>query len=134
MYMLSGSVVAPICLAAPLPRLQQRRERRAVLPQIIQQLADVRVRPSQNSEAVSGADLRDDQESSFVVQYRGAERASARAQSQPIGVLRQGGGERGQRLGLERLAGGMLDRQTIGAQYQHRFNAIPINEAADDFC
>jgi hypothetical protein len=70
----------------------------------------------------------------FVIEYRGAEGASARARSQPVGVLRQGGGERGQWLGLERLAGGMLDREPIGAQYQHRFNAVAINEAADDFC
>ena len=132
MYMLIGSIVASIC-RCPLPRLQQCRERRPVLTQVVQELADVRVGFRQNGEAVARTDLRHDEQPPFVFKNRRSKRATPGAQSETRGILRQGGGERGERFGLERLMRRVLDRKSIGTQHQYRLDALPLNETAYDF-
>ena len=47
-------------------------------------------------------------------------------------MLRQRRGERGHRFRVEARAGGVLDRQTIGAQEQHGLDAVARGEALND--
>ncbi len=134
MYMLSGSIVALICPAAPLPRLQQRRERRPMLTQVVQELAEICFGFRQNSETVPSADLRDNQQSPLILQDRRPKRSAPGAQPEPGGILSKRGGERGERFGFEGLMRRMLDGKSIGAQHQYRLDDITLNETAYDFC
>jgi hypothetical protein len=103
-----------------------------VLTQVVQELADIRIGFRQNRQAVTRADLGHDQQSSFVFQHRSSECPTASPQTEASGILRQGGGKCGERLGLERLMGGMLDGKSVGAQHQYCLDALPLNETAHD--
>jgi hypothetical protein len=116
------------------PLLQQRRECRPVLTQVVQELADVGFGFRQDSQAVARADLSHDEQYPFVFQDRRSKRATAGAESETRGILRQGGGERGEWFGLERLMGRMLDGKSIGAQHEYRLDTVSLNETAYDFC
>jgi hypothetical protein len=120
-------------VASAAPLLQQRREGRPVLTQVVQELADVSFGFRQNSQAVARADLSHDEQSPFVFQDGRTKRAAAGAESEAGGILGKGSGERGERFGLERLMGRMLDGKSIGTQYEYRFDTLPLKETAYDF-
>jgi hypothetical protein len=121
------------CPAYPLTRLQQRRQCRSVLTQVIQELADVGFGFSQNSQAVARADLSHDEQSPLVFQDSRSKRAPPGAESETRGILGKSGGERCEWFGLECLMGRMLDGQSIGAQDEYRLYTFPLNETAYDF-
>ena len=116
--------------AYPLTRLEQRSERWSVLAQVVQELADIRIGFREHGEAIARADLCQDEQPAFVLQDCRSKGAAAGAQAETGGILRERGGERGKRFGLERLMRRMLDRESIGAEHQNRLHALSLNEMA----
>lgn len=90
-----------------------------MLPEIVKQGTHVGGWISQDRQALTGADLRDDQERTFVFQHRGMEGTCVGTEPQPGCVLHDGGGEGRQRVNVDRIARGLFDRQSIGAQHHY---------------
>jgi hypothetical protein len=90
-----------------------------MLPEIVKQGTHVGGRSRQDRQALSGADLGDDQKRTFVLQYRGTERTCVGTESQSACVLHDGGGKGGKRVNVDRITRGLFDRQSIGAQHHY---------------
>jgi hypothetical protein len=132
-YPLTRLPAYPLTRLPAYPLLQQRRECRPVLTQVIQELAHVGFVFRQNSQAVARADLGHDEQAPIVFQDGRSKRAASGTESETRGILGEGGGERGEGFGLERPIGRMLDRKSIGAQHEYRLDTLPLKETAYDF-
>jgi hypothetical protein len=118
--------------AFPLPRLQQRRERGSLLPQIVQERSQISAWGGQDRQAISGSELCYDKECSLVLQQRIAQGSACRTLAQPVGMVNYRRGECCQRLGVERAGRRMLDGQAISAQHHNGLYRIPGRQIADN--
>src|SRR6476659_4131268 len=87
LYLLPG-----VLLATP---LEQLRQRRPMLSEIVEQLAHVGTRSGEDGQRIAGCHLRHNQKASLVFDDGGARCLTAGAQTETGGVLYQRGGERG---------------------------------------
>lgn len=102
-----------------------------MLPEIVKQRAHVGGWSRQDRQALTGADLGDDQERTFVFQNRGTEHTCVGTEPQPGCVLHHGSGEGGQRVNVDRIARRLFDGQSIGAQHHYRLYAIATQKVPD---
>jgi hypothetical protein len=91
-----------------------------MLPEVVEQVPHVGSWSRQDRQALTGADLGDDQERTFIFQYRGTEHTCVGTEPQPGRVLHHGSGEGGQRVDVDRIARCLFDGQSIGAQHHYR--------------
>ena len=103
-----------------------------MLAQIVQQLTNVRLGLRENRQTITGTDLRDHEETPFIIEHGRTKSAPAGSKAEPSGILREGCCQRGERLSLEWLMRRVFDRQSVGAQHQDGFDSFARHQAAHD--
>ena len=102
-----------------------------MLAEIVEQGPDVGGWGRKDRQALTGPDLGDDQERTFVFQDRSTEHTCVGTEAQPGCVLHHSSGEGGQRVNVDRITRRLFDGQPIGAQHHYRLYAIATQKVPD---
>jgi len=114
--------------------LEQRRERRALLLQVVEQGTHVGSRRRKNGKGLTGTDLCDDDQALLIFQNPGPERPCYRAGAEAPRVLHDARGERGKGICVQRLTRDLLNGESVGAEHNYCLDPFTAGQLGDDFC